>query len=252
MTQVLITRPLTPANELAAQLRSHGLTPIVMPFYSFSALQPVPGMTDLLSAARGRKLAVFTSPRAVRFGLPHLTAALKQSLEFAAIGMATRAQLEALGCKVHLQAAGGYTSEDLLQLPGLDSAPGSAVIFCAPGGRETLASGLEALGWNVVKSMVYERVEVQPAAEQIESIMRAGSLLTVWTSISALELARKQLPAAAWDRVLCTPALVISQRIQHHLHQLGASCVELADGPGNADLLRAILRLAGNAKNACA
>lgn len=252
MTQVLITRPMTSANELAAQLRSHGLTPIVMPFYSFSALQPAPEIAELLSAAGGRRLAVFTSPRAVRFGLPHLTAVLKENLEFAAIGMATRSQLEALGCEVHLQAAGGYTSEDLLQLPGLASMPGLVVIFCAPGGRETLALGLEALGWNVVKAMVYERVAVQPAAEQIEAIIKASSLLTVWTSISALELAREQLPAAAWDRVLCTPALVISQRIQHHLHQLGAGRVELAGGPGNSDLLRSILRLAGNEKNACA
>jgi hypothetical protein len=36
---------------------------------------------------------------------------------------------------------------------------------------------------------------------------------------------------------------VISPRIQHHLMQLGASRVELADGPGNPELLGSLLRL---------
>lgn len=246
MTQVLITRPAASAKELAVQLRSRGLTPIVMPLYSFSALQPEPDVEQLLSAAQGRTLAVFTSPRAVNFGLPHLPATGQQGLEFAAIGTATRARLEALGREVQLQAESGYTSEDLLQLPGLASEPGLAVIFCAPDGREALALGLAGLGWKVVKAMVYERVAVQPAAEHTEAIIGASDLLTVWTSISALELARERLPAEAWAKVLCTPALVISQRIQHHLQQLGADRVELADGPGNTDLLRSILRLVGH------
>jgi len=245
MRQVLITRPQEPAKELAVQLRSHHLASIVMPLYTFSAVQPAPEVTETLSAARGRKLAVFTSPRAVGFGLPHLTSAEKNSLEFAAIGNATRARLEGLGIEVHLQAASGFTSEDLLQVPGLAAEPGLVIIFCAPGGRETLSRGLETMGWKVVKAMVYKRVAVKPAAEQIEAIKAAGELLSVWTSTSALKLAREQLPEAVWDKLLCTPALVISQRIQHHLQQLGASRVELADGPGNEDLLRSILRLAG-------
>jgi uroporphyrinogen-III synthase len=246
MTEVLITRPATPANELAAQLRPHGLTPIVMPLYTFHALQPSPELAQAWSDNWTRRLAVFTSPRAVRFGSPHLPGAEKHGLEIAAIGNATRAGLEALGIGVQLQAQAGFTSEDLLAAPGLATEPGLAVIFGAPGGRDTLALGLEALGWNVVQAMVYERLAVKPAAAQIEAIREARDLLTVWTSIAALELAREGLPVAAWDKVLSTPALVISQRIQHHLRRLGAGRVELADGPGNTDLLRCILRLAGN------
>ncbi len=199
---------------------------------------------------RVRKLAVFTSPRAVRFGMKHIPAAEKDDLEFAAIGNATRARLEALGCDVQLRPASGFTSEDLLRVPGLAREPGLAIIFCAPGGRETLALGLEALGWKVVKALVYERVVLQPDAGHIDAINNADDMVTVWTSISALELAHEQLPVPAWDRVLCTPALVISQRIQHHLQQLGAGRVELADGPGNTDLLGSILRLVGKQDSA--
>jgi uroporphyrinogen-III synthase len=130
-------------------------------------------------------------------------------------------------------------------MPELAANPGEAVIFCAPGGREALARGLSDLGWNVIKAMVYERVPLQPEPGQLEALSAAGDLLSVWTSISALTLAREFLPEVAWAKILSAPALVISARIQHHLQQLGAGHVELAEGPGNAALLRSIQRLTG-------
>lgn len=245
MTQVLITRPERSAQQLAEKLRTRGLSPIVMPLYTFLARQPSSGVAQAWSDAAVRKLAVFTSPRAVQYGLEYIPSGQSDQIEFAAIGDATRARLETVGQRVDVQAAGGFTSEDLLQVSALASNPGLAVIFCAPGGREALALGLEALGWTVVKAMVYQRVALRPTSAQIAAIRAADDLVSVWTSISALGLAREQLPAPAWDKVLCKPALVISRRIQHHLQQLGASRVELADGPSNADLLQSITRLLG-------
>lgn len=247
MTQVLITRPESSAKQLAEQVQARGLTPIVMPLYTFSAMQPPGEVAQAWSDAKSRTLAVFTSPRAVQYGLEHIPSRQLGKVEFAAIGDATRARLEALGHEVRVRAAGGYTSEDLLQAPGLVSNPGLAVIFCAPGGREALATGLSEVGWKVVRALVYERVALQPTSAQIAAIWAADDLISAWTSISALDLARKTLPAGAWNKILCAPALVISQRIQHHLQQLGASHVILADGPGNTDLLRSISRMPGGA-----
>lgn len=93
--------------------------------------------------------------------------------------------------------------------------------------------------------MVYQREPLYPAADQIDAITAADDLLSIWTSISALELARKHLPGDVWAKILNAPALVISSRIQHHLQQLGAARVERADGPGNTELLQSILRLTG-------
>jgi uroporphyrinogen-III synthase len=214
-----------------------------MPLYAFCAIQPSGEVQLAWSETSIRKLAVFTSTRAVRFGLGHIPRGELGEIEFAAIGDATRARLEALGHEVQVRAASGYTSEDLLQASTLASNPGLAVIFCAPGGRDALASGLQQLGWKVIEAMVYERVALKPSATHIEAIDGANELVSVWTSISALELAREQLPGPVWDKVLDAPALVISQRIQHHLQRLGASRVEMADGPGNVDLLRSIMRL---------
>lgn len=240
MTQVLVTRPLEASRQLAEQLAVLGLSTIVMPLYTFVARQPSIEMATAWPDPGARKLAIFTSPRAVQFGLPHIPREQFSGLEFAAIGSATRAVIEASGHRVQLQAPNGFTSEDLLHMPELAIETGDAVIFCAPGGREALARGLVELNWNVVKALVYERVTLRPTAEQIDAISAAEGLVSIWTSVSALEIAHKHLPKAAWDKVLCRPALVISTRIQHHLQSLGASYVELSAGPGNTDLLHSI------------
>jgi uroporphyrinogen-III synthase len=230
---------------LGDQLVAHGLIPIVMPLFTFSARNPSLDLNSAWSATTMRKLAVFTSPRAVQFGLSHIPGARLSDLEFAVVGSATRAKLESSGHRVHLQARAGFTSEDLLQVPELAVDPGQAVLFCAPGGREALETGLADLGWDVIKAMVYQRLPLQPASDQLDVLRTAGDLLSVWTSISALELAEERLPEIVWMKILNSPALVISVRIQHHLQQLGATCVELADGPGNPELLQSILRLTG-------
>ena len=243
MTQVLVTRPLEASQKLADQLDALGLSPIVMPLYTFTARTPPFDMATAWPNPGARKLAVFTSPRAVHFGLSQIPEDCLNDLEFAVVGSATGAILESLGHTVQLQAPLGYPSEVLLLLPELALELGDAVIFCAPGGREALEKGLGELGWNVVKAMVYERVTMPPTPVQIEAISSADELISIWTSVSALEIARRHLPEATWDKLLGKPALVISKRIQHHLQQLGATNVELADGPGNTDLLNSIQRL---------
>ncbi len=244
MTRVLITRPLEASLQLAEQLKGLGLTPIVMPFYRFAAL---PSKTDFNTdwSSAGRKLAVFTSPRAVEFGLPLIPDDVLPGLQFAVVGAASAAALQAAGYPHQLQAKSGYTSEDLLDIPELHSEPGKAVIFCAPGGRQTLATGLHNLGWEVTRAEVYERIAQQPNDEQLDDLANATRLLSIWTSTSALTLAQQHLPAELWEKVLQAPALVISNRIQHHLVSLGATSVALSNGPGNAELLEAIMQMPG-------
>ena len=245
MTQILITRPLEASQQLAEQLDALGINSIIMPLYTFSAHDPELDMNSAWSAPARRRLAVFTSPRAVQYGLSHIPNNQLDGLEFAVIGSATRATLESSGFPVHLQADNGYRSEDLLQIPELASEPGEAVIFCAPGGRETLSTGLGKLGWDVTNAMVYQRVPQAPKPAQLDALSAAEDLLSVWTSISALKIAEELLPGALWLKILNAPALVISARIQHHLQQLDATHVELADGPGNTAILQSIVRWSG-------
>ena len=105
--------------------------------------------------------------------------------------------------------------------------------------------GLSQLGWSVSKALVYERLPCMPEEAQLDRLASAQKLISLWTSVSALTLAQENLPADLWEKILQAPVLVISKRIQNHLHQLGADNVEVSDGPGNPDILRSILKLRG-------
>ena len=240
MTHVLITRPLESSQQLAEKLADIGINSTVMPLYTFTAHEPNLDFQSVWSVPDTRNLAVFTSPRAVQFGISHISETQLDALEIAAIGPASCEELVTSGFPVHLRSDIGYRSEDLLQMPELATNPGTAVIFCAPGGREALSVGLGNLGWNVVKALVYERVAAEIKPLQLDELFAAEGLLSVWTSISALEIAKQRLPAALWSKIINAPTVAISVRIQKYLQQLGASRVELAEGPGNPDLLESI------------
>jgi len=252
MTYILITRPLTASQQLAGQLDDLGMNPIIMPFYTFTERDPGFDL-DAHWSGKGRKLAVFTSPRAVEYGLPHIASATADMLEIAVVGAATRRALEKSGRQVHIQASSGYTSEDLLELPELAEQPGEAVIYCAPGGRDTIAEGLAGLGWSVTKALIYERVSLSPSHAQLEELDSATELISVWTSVAAIDLAAQSLPAILWQKILASPIVVISARIQQHFQTLGATRTELTEGPGNPDIFEAIIDLTseptGNLKN---
>lgn len=254
MTTVLITRPLEDSQQLAAQLGDLGIASIVMPLYGFSAYTESVDVADLFAESAGRKLAVFTSPRAVQFGLGLIPQELRSEMEFAVVGLATCRLLEQAGLTVNWLPQSGFTSEDLLSLEGLNlqsasgekhtPALGSAVVFCAPGGRDVLQSGLQSLGWAATKALVYQRQTITPEVAVGDEILKADGLLSVWTSTSALNAAQENLPTEVWSKILKAPALVISARIKHHLLQMGASDVALTNGPGNTDLLQSICNFA--------
>jgi uroporphyrinogen-III synthase len=124
------------------------------------------------------------------------------------------------------------------------SGKGAAVVMAAPGGRDVLVAGLESKGWAVSKALVYQRRIVKPAEQTVQAILKARDMICIWTSTSALVSAQKNLPANVWAKILDAPALVISERIKHHLHQLGVSDISLTDGPGNADLVQSICSFA--------
>ena len=71
MTHVLVTRPNDASQQLADMLGVHDLEPMVMPMYTFTARKPGLDTDWAWSDKQSRRLAVFTSPRAVQFGIPY-------------------------------------------------------------------------------------------------------------------------------------------------------------------------------------
>ena len=185
---------------------------------------------------------IFTSPRAVEFGLPQLPAQLLGAASVAAIGPSTARALAAAGRRVDIQPEDGYTSEALLGSPAVEAAGdgGHALVVGAPGGREVMADTLGQRGWNARPLWVYERRAADIRPETLQAIEEGQRLLTVFTSGNAMNSLSQRLPPSAWYAICRGDWLVISERLRRLARAFGPSRVHLSNGPQNADLAAAI------------
>jgi uroporphyrinogen-III synthase len=235
-THALLTRPRPQLDELADGFEALGLEVVRMPAFRFvPARVPIAPDPDWVSARS--HLVIFTSPRAVEYGLAALDRELLSDSTLAAIGPATARALETEGLSA-LQAPGpSFDSEALLAHLDGRVEPGSALIVAAPGGREALQRGLESAGWGVRMAAAYERVPVDPAPEQVRLLEEAGRVVSVWTSGNALGHLLGALTPGALAKLYGGAAIVVSGRLARLAQARGFAEVHVSPGPGNKDLL---------------
>ena len=247
-SHIFLTRPQSEAGELAAMLSPLGLKIVIQPAFDFRELDASVEQPELLAdleAGGVKPLLIFTSPRAVSFGLRQLPDGLTNTCQVAAIGPATARALEAERVSVRIRPAEGYTSEALLQTLG-DDASGfispnrSALILAAPGGRRKLAEGLEERGWTTQMLMVYRRENAALDKQEISRLDKATGILSVWTSANGMKSLSQRLPPAVWFRLCRGEWLVISDRLKRLARAYHPSEIHLSSGPGNSDLFTAI------------
>ena len=97
-SHVLITRPRQEAEELAAMLTPLGLQVVLQAAFEFrerDAASEQPRVLADLESTNASRLLIFTSTRAVKFGLAQLPRDLVQRQKIAAIGPATSKALKA-------------------------------------------------------------------------------------------------------------------------------------------------------------
>ncbi len=243
-THALVTRPRPLLDELAGWLESTGMKPVAMPAFDFASTDEVIAADDDWRAA-GSRLLLFTSPRAVHFGLPALAGPMLWGSRIASIGPATTRSLSDAGLAC-VQAPGpAFDSEALLEHLAHSLEPGAAVILTAPGGRGALQPGLEALGWRVRLVPVYRRVPLDPTSEAIAKLEKADRVLSVWTSGQALEHLYARVPEKVQRRLRHGTAIVVSDRLAEVARGLGLRDVRVAEGPSNGDILKCFHGLGG-------
>jgi len=250
-SHILITRPRQEGAELAEMLSSCGAETIALPAYEFYGMKLFSDQVgDLQQATLGSRqpLLVFTSPRSVQYGLNQIPQDVISRVRIAAIGASTAKVLEKSGAHVTLRPEQGYTSEDLLETLARQGGDRNgfarpAFIVTAPGGRTALSEGLQAQGFEPRMLMVYGRrpAEIPPAA--VTAIQHAETLLSIWTSASAVNTLFQRLPSACWARLCRGDWLVISERLRRLARTFSPAHIFLADGPANPDILEAIQRL---------
>ena len=225
-----------------------GLQVVVQSAFDFRQRDVASDQPELLADLEGDntpRLFIFTSPRAVRFGLAQLPHELIKKQKIAAIGPSTANALSAAGVFVNVRPASGFTSEALLDSlekdsSGFISPQKSAVILAAPGGRTKLEDGLAKLDWTVQTLMVYSRENSELDKQALESLKGARNILSVWTSGNAIKALSQRLQPATWFQICGGEWLVISGRLKRLARAYGPTQVHLSPGPTNSELFRAI------------
>ncbi len=242
-SHVLLTRPQPQCDALGERLKAIGLVPIIMPAYRFEGRDYLPDV-EVAWAEAATRLLLFTSPRAVRYGLPRVPAAQRPATHIAAIGPATAAALRAAGHSALAPLAPPYSSETLLARlePLLASAPAprAAQILTAPAGRAALASGLRERDWATAQVPVYERILLKPTAEAAFQLRDAPVAASVWTSATAMQHLCAVLPAGTVAHLRAGVALVASSRLARVARAQGFGSVLEAAGADNNALFAAL------------
>ncbi len=243
ISHILATRPEPQQSELLEALAQFGPEVVSMPAFRFEA---VPAPSDLDAQARDA-LLVFTSPRAVAFGLAALGGILPTHARAAAVGPATRAELEEQGIAALQPRGDRYDSEGLLATLEAQS-PGRAVIFAAPGGRKALERGLRERGWQVTFAPVYRRVFLTPDPREARRLAGADGVLSLWTSGTAMSEVLQGLPEPVSETVRRGTAIVASDRLASLAQAQGFKDVLTADGAANTALMAAVRSCLGSAE----
>ena len=247
-SHVFVTRPRQESEELAAMLTPLGLQVVVQPAFDFrecNAASDQPEVIAELGDDKAPHLLIFTSTRAVEFGLAQLPLELLRKHKIAAIGPSTANALSAAGVFVNVRPSSGFTSEALLDSLGNDSSGfisphKSAVILAAPGGRKKIEKELVGLDWRVQTLMVYSRENVELDKQALEKLKGAEGILAVWTSGNTMKVLSQRLQPATWFQICAGEWLVISSRLKRLARAYGPTKIHLSPGPTNSELCSAV------------
>jgi uroporphyrinogen-III synthase len=181
---IVITRPRSAAEALAAALAREGAQPFVFPALAIEDLPPTNELQAALARLREATLAVFVSANAVHRGL---AASLQQgpwptSARVAAIGEATAQALRESGFDAVISPEGRHDSDALLALAPLQRASvagENVVVFRGEGGRERLKEALEERGARVSYAQCYRRVRPRTDPATLLAAWRRGEVHAV-------------------------------------------------------------------------
>lgn len=254
-SHVVITRPRQEALHLAHLLARLPAEMIILPAHTFLPLELTTEQLGRLQAAATEgatgpapTLLIFTSPRAVEFGLSQLSPEVVRASRIAAIGPSTGALLEHAGIGVDIRPWHGYDSEHLLSElaslpPARAAVPPAAFILAAPGGRTLIQESLQAIGYSVHTLMVYESKPAELDVACVTAIERARFTLAVWTSANAMASLARHLPARCWQRLCQGEWLVISERLAEVAQSYKPAKIHISLGPANEDIAAAVSKL---------
>ncbi len=201
--RVVVTRAREQAGDLVARLRTLGATPIECPAISIASLADSARLDQALNRLDAYDWVIFTSANGVRMVVDRMAAlgmgaTLLRSRKIGAIGPATRAALEDLGCEVSF-VPDTYVAEAIVEQIG-DVAGQRVLLPRADIAREALAVGLMEKGALVDEVAAYRTVHgAGPGV--LADLLRAGRVDAItFTSSSTVRYTIEGLCDAGLSR----------------------------------------------------
>lgn len=239
---VLVTRPAHQAAGFISLLQQAGAETFALPGIEIQPLALDADTKHRLQQSSGYQIVIFISANAVRYGLPHLRQHSAQHI--AAIGEGSAGTLREQGWQVDLVADSGFSSEDLLALPAMQTnaiAGQHILIIRGQGGRETLAQTLQARGAKVDYAEVYQRCRPQTDTQWLAPLWQQRIHLVCVTSNETLENVYTMLNQYQ-DQLLNTVLLVPGARAYQLAQDLGFKHIIQAASATDQCMLQRIMQ----------
>lgn len=237
---VLVTRPRHQAGDLTDEIEARGGTVIAFPVIEIVARDEADVLADV-AQLKDPAITIFISRNAVDHGLPYANGQL------AAIGPTTAEAIHKAGARVDICPSSGFDTEHLLAEPALDDIAGKTIrIIRGDGGRELLASSLEARGAHVDYVAAYRRKMAAYSSKELDSLeqrWRAGELSAVVVmSVQSLEFLGALLPGWCREQLNRTPLVTSAARVlKEAVNQYPGCPAILAAGPQASDIVDALI-----------
>lgn len=244
--RILVTRPEAQAEGLARLIEAEGGKILRFPTVVIADPEETSAIKEIVRRLDAFQWAVFVSANAVERGLPWILSqhGMPADLKIAVVGQATAQALAAFGLRPRLCPVSGYNSEALLAMDELQCMQGNrVVIFRGKGGRELLSETLTARGAQVEYAEVYRRClpPAAVAADLRQALTDYPVDGVVTTSKAVLENLCQLVGKRLLEVLRSTPLVVIGSRQAQQAKALGFTQVRVAQEPGNAALLQAII-----------
>ncbi|EMR12189.1 uroporphyrinogen-III synthase [Methylophaga lonarensis MPL] len=232
--KVLVTRPESQAQTLAAMVADRGGEAIIFPAL---AIAFIPATQWPQIDWPQIDWLIFVSPNAVAAFVAGYQQPLPANVKCVAVGGGTVKAMQQHGLAVDLQPPESKGSESLLTVEQFQTLQGQQIVIVrAPGGRELLAETLRLRGASVSYLNAYQRVRPHPSETACQQAAQVDYLTA--TSVASLDnLCALLKPYLSHIREL--PLVVLSDRIQQHALSSGFKKVTVTtDASDNAIMQR--------------
>ncbi len=243
---ILITRPAPAGEELVRRLRGLGKSAFSAPLIEIYPGADLPLLSQKLQWLSAGDLVFLLSKNAVHYANKQLIQEGQlwpNQLSYYGIGKSTSLMFhQCTGLEIAYSGQ-GETSEDLLQLPALQSVSNKKILLLrGNGGREVIASTLRFRGGEVDYCECYSR---QPVKYDVSGFsghwQQCGIQTIVVTSGEMLQLLYNLVTDSdgkAW--LLRCDLIVVSERLANIAQTLGWQTIKVAKSADNDALIQAL------------